>query len=794
MKWLKYIGLILFVVLLIGLAYGLYMYSSFSPDYNEEIKAPTLNNDTEVYYDEYGVPHIYASNIADAYHSLGYVHAKDRLWQMDLLRRIAPGRLSELFGEGTVENDKFFRTLGIGATSKEIASKFDENHNDQIKAIVNNYISGINQYITDEGASLEHRLLGINPDPYTIEDVYNVIGYMSFSFAVAHRTEPLVDLIKNTYGSAYLDALDLHYRKGTSIIKSEIGPSYAPLSLHVDKLLQDLPVPQLIGSNSWVIGPDKSKTKGVLFANDPHIGFSQPSVWYEAHIVTPEIEVYGNYIAGFPMPQVGHTRHHAIGLTMFENDDIDYYREKQNPNNDTQYWSKDKWKDYSISEEIIKVKDGKDLSIKIRSTEHGPIVSDVIPAIDHVDPVSMYWVYQKFENRLLEASYRIMFSNTIDGVREGAKLIHAPGLNVMYGDVEGNIAWWAAAKLPKRPDHVNSKFILDGASGLDDITGYYEFTDNPQAINPASGYVYSANNQSVSLGGIEHEGYYLPEDRARRIMHLIEAKDAWTVDDMKEMILDVTSFNAIENLKVFLEELSQEKKSEIEIAALSKLEKWNGAFQLNDIAPTIYTKLLYHTLHTMMQDELGEHFETFNGTHLMKRSLQPMIANDTTAWWDNLETEAVEDRGVIIAQAFKETIKELESQFGNDVEKWTWSKAHQVTHQHAFNANPSLAGYFNVGPFPVSGSTDVINNYQFKLSEDGTYEVLAGPSCRRIIDMTDLDNQSFSILPTGQSGNVLSEFYSDQAEMHAKGQFRRQLMNKEEIIKNAKYHTSFKAE
>ncbi len=793
-KWLLRIFIVLLVILLASSIFGYYYISGLSPDYDEDLSLTILEEEVDVHYDEFGIPHIYAQDIGDAYKALGYVHAKDRLWQMDLIRRIAPGRLSELFGEAMLENDKFFRTVSLAEQSKMEAERFQKEAKGDLRKLVMGYVEGVNAYIDHGSETIEHKLIGVQMEPFTIEDVYNVIGYMSFSFSVAHRTEPIMDYILSEYGSDYLNELDVHVAPGSEFIKSEISPDYSPLSLYIDDLFEELPAPELIGSNSWVIAPEKTKTNSVIFANDPHIGYSQPSVWYEAHITTPSFELYGYHIAGFPIAQIGHTRHHAIGLTMFENDDVDYYREKTNPENANQYWAKDQWLSYESRKEIIKVKDGEDVEVSIRSTRHGPVISDVVEHIDNDDPVSMWWTYQKFPLRLLEASQKIIMSESMEEAREGASLLHAPGLNVMYGDVDGNVAWWACAKLPKRPAHVNSKLILDGASGADDITEYYDFNDNPQAVNPAQGFVYSANNQSVGTDSTLHPGYYLPEDRARRIVKLLESKDDWTTDDVKRMLLDVTSENALEIRTSLVGAIHTDALNDQEIKALEIVSNWKGAFDVDEVAPSIYIKWLYHTLHMMMGDELGDRFEVFNGTHVMKRSVQPMFASVNSPWWDDVSTTSVkESRSDIVMKAFQLTMSQLENQLGASMSEWKWGSVHTLEHAHAFGTNETLKPYFNVGPFELSGATDVINNQQYTLSDDGTYETKAGPSSRRAINMADLESDSWSILPTGQSGNVMSPHYKDQAEMFINGEFRRQLMNKEEIISSSKHHTKLKA-
>ncbi len=791
-KWLLRIFFVLIVIALAIIITGALYISNQSPDYNEQLTFSELSEPVHVYYDEYAIPHIYANEISDAYLAFGYIHAKDRLWQMELLRRIAPGRLSEIFGTRMIETDKFFRILGIHDQSIREANDFYQRSEGDLRRLVESYIKGVNLFMENGNRPVEYRILGVDVEPFSLTDIYNIMGYMSFSFSVAHKTEPIADFIFQQLGTEYLNELDLHIDSTTTLIRSDIGADYSKLSMHVEDIKSELPVPELIGSNSWVIGPEKSRTGSVLFANDPHIGYSQPSVWYEAHIIAPGYEVYGNHIAGFPIAQIGHNRHHAIGLTMFENDDVDYYRETINPENPDEYWFDGSWRAIEVKSSKIAVKDEAPVAFDIRSTHHGPIISDVVKHLDASEAISMYWVYKKLPLRLLEASYQIITGNTIEEVRKGASMIHAPGLNVMYGDTEGNIAWWASARLPIRPAHVNSKLILDGSSGEDEITEYYSFDLNPQAINPSSGFVYSANNQSVGTTGIRYPGYYLPEDRARRIVQLLSEKNDWTIDDVKQMQLDVVSNNVVEVVSSIKSALATEDLSPLARRGLDILSEWNGSYDLQQVAPTIYTKIIFHIMSGMMEDELKERWKTFNGTFLMKRSIQPMIANADSPWWDNTDTEDVERRSQIISSALETTMNEIVDQLGDATDNWQWAEVHTLESKHTFDAVPFLKNYFNVGPFPISGSSEVINNTQFTTSADGTYEVGGGPSCRRAIEMTKLESESWNILPTGQSGNVFSPHYKDQVEMYVNGQFRRQLMNQQEIFENHKYHTQLR--
>ena len=521
--------------------------------------------------------------------------------------------------------------------------------------------------------------------------------------------------------------------------------------------MDNLPLPTLMGSNSWVIAPSKTKSGKVIFANDAHIGYSQPSVWYEAHIEYPGFSFYGNHLAGIPFGVIGHTRDFAWGMTMFENDDIDFFKEKANPDNANQVWAVDKWEDLQIRDEIIKVKGKNDVKFQIKSSRHGPIINEVVAGTkDEKAPIAMWWAFTQQENKFLQSVYKLQHGNGLEAAREAASMIHAPGLNIMFGDNKGNIAWWASAKLPKYPAHVNTKLILDGTSGKDDMLGYYDFTENPQSENPPTGYVYSANNQPDTISGILYPGYYLPENRAKRIVNLLSQDKKWDLTSTKEMITDVVSSVYPEIVKGILKVIDEGvgAKTENQVKAIGLLEKWQGDHQVKDIAPVIFYKLIGLILKNTFEDELGkEDLEVLLDAQIMKVSYPPLLKNDSSVWWDNIQTKnQKESRKDIFIKSFKETIRQLEKQLGNNVDEWYWEKVHTLEHPHVIGRSSSLmAKIFNVGPFGVYGGSEVINNINFGLSAEGVYKAGSGPSKRIVIDFQDIEN-AYSILPTGQSG------------------------------------------
>lgn len=761
--------------------------NSLKPTYNGTVDIKNIQEEVSVYYDNYGIPHIYANNESDAFTALGFVHAQDRLWQMELLRRIPTGRLAELFGEELVKTDRLFIGLGIDEASEKTIAKLDTTS--KAYQLAKSYLNGINQFIEEGPKPIEFYLTGIETQPFTIKDVQNVMGYMAFSFAMAHKTDPLLTNIKNKLGVEYLRDLDIdansefikNYMSKDSLVVSNT------LMASIDEALGNLPMPQFIGSNSWVIGSQKTSTGKVIFANDPHIGFSQPSVWYEAHVHTPNYEMYGYHLAGSPFPVLGHNRKIAYGMTMFENDDIDFYWEENNPADANLYKTPEGWKTYETRTKTIKVKDGDDVTVTIKVSQHGPIMNAFVNEIDFEQPIAMSWIYTQLEDHSLEAIYKMSHATNQTEFETALPLLHAPGLNIMYGDTENNIGWYATAKLYELPKGVHSKFILDGTNGENERVRYLDFSENPKATNPPWHYVYSANNQPDSISGMLYPGYYLSENRAKRIVQLLEPKNDWDKTAVTKMITDVTSSINPTIVKELVSLIDQQNLNETQKEALILLQNWKGDNQLQDIAPTVYHKLIYLCLKNTFRDEIGEDmFSQFMRTHLVKRTIAPLFSKENSVWFDNIETkDKSESRKDIVTQSFVEAISALENQLGNNISQWTWNKVHTLEHSHPIGKVDALRSYFNVGPFEINGTREVINNLAFYYDKSGEYKVTSGPSTRRVIDFSDIEN-SLSILPTGQSGNVFSEHYEDQAEMYNNGEFRKMMLNKEDIKSTSK--------
>ncbi len=786
MKILKRILFALVALVLLIIVGGYVYLQSTKPVYAGSQTLLGLAAEVEILYDNYGVPHIYAQNQPDAYFALGYVHAQDRLFQMEMLRRAASGRLSEVLGKDLLPVDRLFRTLGINQFAREHAKKFLSSDSSDFQKAALSYQKGINAFIHSGKTPIEFTIIGIPKTDFTPEDIYLAVGFMSFGFAEGIRTDPVLEKIRTEVGEAYLKDLAVQTPDNAVKIKSFQGPiknlGVDPKITSLGTALERIPVPLWSGSNGWVIDGSRTASGFPILANDTHIGYGQPAVWYEAHLEYPGFSFYGHHLAGVPFAMLGNNQFCGWGLTMFENDDTDFFQETINPDNDGQVKFKDQWENLSSRDEVIKVKGEQDVILTIKTSRHGPVINDIMKdLIASPAPVSLSWMLNSITNYSLQAAYQLNHAGSFADASAAAALFSSPGLNVMYGDAAGNIAWWAVAKLPIRPSHVHSKLFLDGSSGNDEYLGFYDFSKNPQAINPPWGFVYSANNQPDSVDGVLYPGYYYPRSRSGRIVELVDTDKKWTPEDVKKVNLDVVSHMHEDIAKELVTVLKSLDEPEVGVL-ITILENWNGDHQVNDVAPSVYYNLLSNTMAMAMKDELGpDAYKSIMATSLPKNSYDIFIRNESSPWWDNINTkDTKETRANIIKQAALRTIESLNASSGNNPTDWTWGKIHTLTHKHALAAVKPLDKFFNVGPYVVPGGSEVINNLHFDLDSTGYFPVNGGPALRKITDFGDLAHGE-TVSPTGQSGNVMSPYYDDEAEMFATGKFRKMLMSRSEI-------------
>ena len=747
---------------------------TIAPDYGFDLSSNVLAADVEIVFDDMAVPHIYAESEHDALHALGYVHAMERLWQMDLLRRAGGGELSALLGPDMIDNDKYLRTLGMRKTADRTVEQLKgDSENAHIVDAMQAYLDGVNAYIASGELPFEYRLINAKPQPFDLHDVYCATGFMAYSFAIHLKTEPILDWMVNHLDSARI--ADVYWNEdGYQRIPTQ-ARDISGLASKVHELDALRPVPQWLGSNAWVLSGDRTASGKVLFCNDAHMAYASPSVWYEAHVVTPELEYYGNHIGGLPFPVIGHTRDHAWGVTMFVNDEIDLFRETIE--GDT-YFHNGEWLPLDIRTETLEVAGKAPVTFEVRETHHGPLLED---------DVAMWWTFNQYpENKIHQAFYGFSRESGVERFAEHAALIHAPGLNMMYGDAQGDIGWWACAKLPIYRPGIDTKVAIDGTDPANDPQGWHGFDANPRSVNPASGYVYSANNAPQTSDSVNIPGhYYAGNTRASAIMKALSApKNDWDVAQAQALQLDHHS-PVYEANAAMLVAYADEAGVEVE----PFLREWEGSHLAEEVAPTLYYRWMYRTIQAAMYDEFlkaagpddaQDKFVSWHQTIVSENASPKLLANPQSLWWDNVATSEVETASDIVAQALTSAREDLQKALGENPETWKYGRLHTVVHPHAMTDAPLVGDLLNVGPFELPAAKDALCKYEFKLKEEVNYDVFSGPSMRIGLDFADVAS-SESILPTGQSGNVFSPFYDNQAELYHAGEFRKQRMDRADI-------------
>lgn len=786
MKWFKRILIGILILLLLAAAIIYFYFKSTKPKYSGNLSFSNLKEKVEVKYDKYGIPHIYAQSERDAYLTLGWVHAQDRLFQMEMIRRVAYGQLSEILGEPLIDFDKSMLTLGIGEMAEKSAKEAFENNNGAYQESALAYLEGINTFIEKGNLPIEFKLIGFEPKPFTPKDFYAIIGFMSYGFSSGIREDPYLTEVAQNLNDAYLkifklDSASLFPNSG---IDSIALPYLHQIWMAQNQVNDNLPIGKWTGSNGWVLSGKKTKSGKPILANDTHIKYAQPSVWYESYLEYPGHKFYGYYLTGVPFAIEGHNSHFGWGLTIFPFDNMNLYAEKINPDDKNQYWDGNKWVDFVKINYTIKVKDSHDLTFEMRKSKHGPILNDAYPKIksrfnDH--GIALWWAATQENVTTLEATYLMNNSGNIKEFESALNLVDIVGLNIMYADADGNIAWWATGKIPILTSGINTHKILDGTNPENDVKGFYPFSKNPKSINPDCGYIITANNPPHAVDGIIYPGYYAPGLRAKRIEDLLSQEEKWDIDDLKTVQNDVHSDRDLSITKLILNNIKITEESPKEIKQLTDyLKEWDGNYDINSIGATIFTRLLYFVVHETMQDEIGEeNFEELVTSYLFRSSYERLFFDKNSIWWNNINSDTIETRSDIFAIALRKTANSFLDKDKNLRTDLKWGKAHQLIHIHPIGRKEPFDKIFNVGPFEKSGSNEVVDKEGFNYNSKGMYAVLSGPALRTLIDFAN-PNQAQGIIPTGQSGNFLSPYYSDQAKMFVEGKYRRQILTFDE--------------
>lgn len=784
-KWfsLSFLSLIVIIILLI-LFYAKPKTKRGLTDYSEDIKLKNLTSEVTVIRDNVGTPHIIADNEADLYRATGFLMAQERMWQMDLLRRVTLGRLSEIFGQDYVDTDILLRSLRYSDKSNQILATASP----EIINSLNAFCDGVNQYIDQNKGNypLEFFILGYEPEAWEPFHSLNLIGYMAWDLKAGWNEILLDKLAAELDSNLYAELIPHLERHKTAVFGNNSNPLLSENRLKNLNKLEELGLDVLSGSNNWAVAGTKSVTGMPIVANDMHLAYNIPGIWMQIHQkVAGEVNVSGLILPGQPFIIVGHNDSIAWGMTNTYVDNLDYYEERINPENPNQYEYMGEWKDFNVSREVIKV--GKDSVVEkeFRYNHRGPVVSETKGIKDKV--LTIHWVGDEQSNEI-QSIYSVNRANNWEEFKEAFKDFKSISQNIVYGDKKGNIGLYACAGVPVRKR--NAPFeVLPGWTDEYDWKGMIPFEELPHEYNPERGYVSSANNKTVGAEYPYHIGsWYAEPYRIDRIRELLEAKDKLSVEDFKKIHNDSKSKYAERMIKQCISKLDESEMSGTEKQVFKLLQEWNGDMDKDLIQPTILEFFQYFLVQETFKDEMGlELFDDFtkNGK-LFRISIFNLLENENSPWIDNVDTEAKESFVDIVNKAYSKTLTYLEENFKGDIQKWKWGKLHTLTLEHPLATVEVLDVIFklNRGPFPVNGSNHTVAPYSYPLLKPSG--VSHGASHRHIYSLADWDS-TISVIPTGNSGVVSSEFYCDQSKLYVKGMYHPDFFTEESLVKNSKY-------
>jgi len=774
------------LTLIVLIAIGAFIFinnlkNSALPDYQAEIELYGLIDKVEVIRDDNAVPHIYAKNESDLYKVTGYVLAQDRLWQMDLLRRVTQGRLSEIFGEDMIDSDILLRSLRMTEKSEYVM----ETSPKEVISALESFVDGINQYI-DQNNQLpfEFRVLGYKPEKWKKEDITGLIGYMSWDLKTAWDTEILLYKIKSKLGDkAFNELLPNLNMQQTAIFENAqlLDTTSDNTFLSANKQLSEIAPEVFSASNNWAISPEKSSTNKAILCNDMHLGLNIPGVWYQIHqTVEGKFSVSGVLLPGQPFVVAGHNENIAWGLTNVMLDGTDFYIESINPENPNQYLLDGKYRDLNVKTELIKVK-GQDQTVEktLKFTHRGPIISEFKKISEH--QISMRWVGNENSNEVI-ALYKLNRARNNSEFLDAVKDFKAIAQNFAYADIEGNIGIYMCGGIPIRAaDGYN---IFPGDTSKYDWKGLLPFDSLPKTYNPENGYIYSANNKSVdsSFNHYISQWFAMPH-RANRIIQLLEVKDKLSVEDMQRIQTDITSYLAMKMTPEIISNIEEDKLNENAKTAFNILKEWDYSFEKEKVAPTIFDVLYLQIVEDIYKDELGELIfnDLLKAKYLVNSIIDELFESKKSMFIDNISTENKESFQDILTKALNTTANRLAETYSG-IENAKWEKPHKLKLEHPMGSVKILDKVLNLNRnnISVDGSYHTVSPHSYSLNNP--FLSTSGASHRHIFTFENLDNSKV-IIPTGQSGIPGSDYYCNQTDNYINSKYNNHNFTKTAVKK-----------
>ncbi len=763
MKWILR-GILIVVTLVVVLAVGWPTYLWLSarhavPEWDGEVSLDGLSGPVTIIRNEYGVPLISAQSETDAYFGLGYAHAQDRLFAMELMRRQGQGRLAELIGPLAVSVDKYTRTLGLYRRAQDDIKGLSSD----VMAVTESYAAGVNAWINSGNPlPVEYKVLMFEPEPWVPADsmVWQKIMGLQLS---GNWDEELVDaLLIEKLGPEKARELWPSQRPTDHTTLKEVAADYN--GLRFAELYEGMTeaLNPTLASNVWALNGTRTDTGSPILASDPHLGFQAPNLWYVAGVAFPGQSIFGATVPGVPFHLIGQNEHVAWGLTTTHSDTGDLFIEKLSEDGNS-YETPDGLAPLETRTEIINARFGEPVSLTVRETRHGPIVSDVLPVERSVPEltaenhaVALAVNVLQPNDTTAEAIYRVARAANIQEFHEALRLYKAPQQNIVFADDSGGIGYMSPARVPIRKNG-DGTVPVPGWTGEFDWMGWIPFEELPQSLNPESGQLVNANNKIVPddyphLIAARWRAPY----RANRIADLIAANDTATLDNVAQTQIDQVSLMA-RDLKPLLMELMPPDKIEND-PLLSAMLRWNGEMDRARMEPLIFLLWMEKAKTALAADELDETFQYFSGVNA---EFIRTILTENQHWCDDVLTETFETCSTQIGNAWDEVAAWVEQQNATDPTSLKWGDYHFATFNHLLFGNlPLVSG---IGRMRVSNGGD---NYTINVGSHAAstsrlpFRQGHGPAFRAVFDLGDRSLSRFA-MAGGQSGHLASPHYDD---------------------------------
>ena len=780
---LKKTGLAAFgLLVLLGLSGGLWLATSF-PKKTGQLVIEGLSSPVEIYRDEAGVPYIYAKTDADAYQALGFVHAQDRFWQMELMRRFGAGRLSEILGQPTLETDKWMQTLGLYERAREQVAELPA----EVQFSLNAYANGVNQWIRTKSGlgAVEFAAFRYHPEPWQPADSLIWSKIMATRLSGNFRKEISRSRVASALGTARMNEFWPDYPTQAPTTSAHVPPaSVLQLLAQLDAIVPSPAGAPTGASNQWVVNSDLSATNAPLLANDPHLGFGAPILWYLAYLETPNLKLTGATVPGVPFHILGHNAHIAWGITSTQADQEDLFIERISEHEDNQYVTPDGPKPFKRREVSLSIKDAPPQILSIRETRHGPVISDLMKNLIDEETaetvVALSAMYLKSNDRTFNALYQLNRATNWHEFRQALHDVKSPVLNLTYADTDGNIGFQVAGAVPERASGDGS-LPSQGWSGRDGWLGTVAFSSLPSQLNQPSGRFSNANNPV----GNPAQKPFITKDweapyRAMRIETRLASQDRFQLSDMQALQLDNTSLAAVTLLPVMIRLTSPVGDRATE--ALRLLQSWDGVMDRNRAEPLLYSHWLRALNQQIYFDELGE-----LGPRLL--GLRPLfieqVLTQNQRWCDDTQTDAIENCEEMLSRSLSNAMDVLTERFGADMQNWNWGSAHQALFAHSVFKHVPLLNQLTDLRIENDGGNYTVNRGASRVTNGkAPFQHTFGAGYRAVYDLADLTRSTYQIA-TGQSGNFMSRHYRDRMRDWRDGKYLQIIGEKTGVVKKS---------